>query len=71
MNRKRPDAAAFEEIMIPDWEPKPRESGITMVADWGVGLSRQADLIQTSGSFVDLAKIVVSVSRIAPGTSWR
>jgi phosphosulfolactate synthase len=57
---------AFEEIVIPDWPPKPREKGITMVADWGFGLNRQQDLIETGGYFVDLAKIVVAVSRIMP-----
>ena len=57
---------AFQEIMIPDWPAKPREKGITMVADWGVGLNRQKDLIDTSGYFVDLAKIVVAISRIMP-----
>ena len=57
---------AFSEIVIPDWPPKPRERGITMVADWGFGLSKQQDLIETSGYFVDLAKIVVAISRIMP-----
>jgi phosphosulfolactate synthase len=57
---------AFQEIVIPDWPPKPRERGITMVADWGFGLNRQKDLIDTSGDFVDLAKIVVAISRIMP-----
>ena len=66
MAREWSYAVAFPEIVIPSWEPKPRESGITMVADWGVGLARQTDLIQTSGHFIDLAKIVVSISRILP-----
>jgi phosphosulfolactate synthase len=57
---------AFPEIVIPEWPPKPRERGITMVADWGFGLNRQKDLIETSGDFVDLAKIVVAISRILP-----
>jgi len=57
---------AFQEIQIPEWPAKPRDWGITMVADWGVGLGRQKDLIQTSGYFVDLAKIVVALSRILP-----
>ena len=57
---------AFGKIAIPEWPAKPRESGITMVADWGVGISRQTDLIQTSGYFIDLAKIVVGLSRILP-----
>ncbi|MGA2958756.1 MAG: phosphosulfolactate synthase [Thermodesulfobacteriota bacterium] len=66
MNKKLPYPVAFEKIVIPEWGPKPRESGITMVADWGAGLARQKDLIETSGNFVDLAKIVVSLSRILP-----
>jgi len=66
MAREWSYAVAFPGIVIPSWEPKPRESGITMVADWGVGLARQTDLIQTSGHFIDLAKIVVSISRILP-----
>ncbi len=57
---------AFQEIRIPGFPSKPRERGITMVADWGFGLNRQKDLIDTSGSFVDLAKIVVAISRIMP-----
>jgi phosphosulfolactate synthase len=57
---------AFKEIVIPEWSPKPRERGITMVADWGFGLGKQKDLIETSGYFVDLAKIVVAISRVLP-----
>ncbi len=60
------DERAFQEIVIPDWPPKPRERGITMVADWGFGLNKQQDLIDTSGYFVDLAKIVVAISRVMP-----
>jgi phosphosulfolactate synthase len=66
MNKERFLETAFRKIVIPEWPAKPRESGITMVADWGVGISRQADLIQTSGYFIDLAKIVVGLSRILP-----
>jgi phosphosulfolactate synthase len=57
---------AFAEIVIPDWPPKPRDRGITMVADWGFGLGKQKDLVETSGYFVDLAKIVVAISRVLP-----
>ena len=66
MDAKRQKDPAFPEIVIPEWPPKPREKGITMVADWGVGFSRQKDLIETSGYFVDLAKIVVAISRVLP-----
>ena len=66
MKKGRKYETAFQDIVIPQWPPKPREYGITRVADWGVGLVRQKDLIQTSGYFVDLAKIVVAISRILP-----
>ncbi len=66
MKKGRKYETAFQDIVIPQWPPKPREWGITMVADWGVGRARQKDLIQTSGYFVDLAKIVVGLSRILP-----
>ena len=66
MGNTAKNKVAFQEIKIPEWPAKPRDWGITMVADWGVGLGRQKDLIQTSGFYVDLAKIVVALSRILP-----
>jgi phosphosulfolactate synthase len=66
MGNTAKNKAAFQEIQIPEWPAKPRDWGITMVADWGMGLGRQKDLIQTSGFYVDLAKIVVALSRILP-----
>ena len=47
----------------------PRSRGIGESPWWrtgGSGWRRQKDLIQTSGYFVDLAKIVVALSRILP-----
>jgi phosphosulfolactate synthase len=66
MGNTAKNKVAFQEIQIPEWPAKPRDWGITMVADWGMGLGRQKDLIQTSGFYVDLAKIVVALSRILP-----
>jgi phosphosulfolactate synthase len=66
MGNTAKNKVAFQEIQIPEWPEKPRDWGITMVADWGMGLGRQKDLIQTSGFYVDLAKIVVALSRILP-----
>jgi phosphosulfolactate synthase len=43
---------------------KPRSFGITMVADWGIGVSAQMDLLQTGGDYFDFAKIAVGISRI-------
>ncbi|MDP6041035.1 MAG: phosphosulfolactate synthase [Candidatus Latescibacteria bacterium] len=52
-----------------DGEPrpaKPRTQGFTMVADWGIGLNAQEDLVQTTGAYVDFAKIAVGISRLLP-----
>ncbi len=41
---------------------KPRETGITMVIDKGMGLSRLEDLIQVSGSYIDIIKLTFGTS---------
>ena len=43
---------------------KPRTSGLTMVADWGIGPNAQADLIATGKDYIDFAKIAVGISRL-------
>jgi phosphosulfolactate synthase len=43
---------------------KPRETGLTMVIDWGLGPHAQADLLTVGADHFDLAKIAVGVSRL-------
>ncbi len=43
---------------------KPRTTGLTMVADWGLGLQQQRDLTHTCGDHFDFAKIAVGMSRL-------
>ena len=43
---------------------KPRASGLTMVVDWGLGLTQQSDLTDTGGDYFDFAKIAVGLSRL-------
>jgi phosphosulfolactate synthase len=45
---------------------KPRSQGITMIADWGLGPARQADLLRTSARYIDLAKIAVGIGALLP-----
>ena len=45
---------------------KPRQAGLTMVADWGMGPNAQKDLLTTGGAYVDFAKIAVGLSRVLP-----
>ena len=52
---------AFSNIPLPSREERPRQKGLTMFIDWGIGLEAQADIIQVSGPFIDLAKIAVGI----------
>jgi phosphosulfolactate synthase len=57
-------ARAFRSIDIPPRPPKPRERGITMLIDWGIGLRAVEDLLDMAAPFADLAKIAVGISGI-------
>ncbi len=43
---------------------KPRDQGLTMVVDWGLGSGAQSDLIETAAPFFDFAKVAVGISRL-------
>lgn len=43
---------------------KPRAKGLTMMVDWGLPIGRQADLLEMSGDFLDLAKLAVGSVRV-------
>lgn len=43
---------------------KPRDMGLTMVVDWGLGPNLQEDLVVAAGPYVDFAKIAVGISRL-------
>ena len=50
-----------------DWgerPPKPRQQGMTMVADWGMGPHAQEDLLVTAACHCDFAKVTVGISRL-------
>ena len=40
---------AFDCIPIPERQAKPRSRGLNMVIDWGMGLARQADMLESRG----------------------
>ena len=46
---------------------KPRDAGLTMVVDWGLGSGAQSDLIETAAPFFDFAKVAVGISRLLAG----
>jgi phosphosulfolactate synthase len=43
---------------------KPRKTGLTMLVDWGQPLGAQADMLDMSGAYLDLAKIAVVSIRV-------
>lgn len=52
----------FSRITTGERPGKPRETGITMLIDWGLGPVAQEDVLQTGGAYLDLAKIAVGIS---------
>jgi len=55
---------AFEFMKIAHRAKKPRESGLTMMIDWGMGVKKQRDLLDIAGPYIDIAKIAVGLSGI-------
>ncbi|MFM2136168.1 MAG: hypothetical protein RL021_1568 [Bacteroidota bacterium] len=51
---------------IPAREAKPRNSGLTMVMDKGLGVRQAEDLIESSGPYVDIVKLGFGSSMITP-----
>ena len=56
----------FSGIPIASLGNKPREKGITMMKDDGLGLGATEDMLQTVGEYLDLAKLVTGTSALLP-----
>ena len=57
---------AFASIPVPERQAKPRTRGLNMMIDWGMGLSRQADTLDSAGAYIDNAKIAGPIPRVMP-----
>lgn len=55
---------AFPFVRMADRPAKPRDAGLTIVADRGMGLHRAADVIAAAGDHVDFFKIGIGAYRI-------
>ncbi|HZM37068.1 MAG TPA: phosphosulfolactate synthase [Burkholderiales bacterium] len=55
---------AFVELPRERSLAKPRASGLTMMADFGLPYRYAADLVEMAGRYIDLAKIAVGTSRL-------
>lgn len=58
--------SAFTSIPVPERAAKPRTRGLNMMIDWGMGLARQADTLESAGLYIDNAKIAGSIPRVMP-----
>ena len=56
----------FEKLPVPSRPGKPRSVGVTMMIDWGMGLGRQADTLESAGLYIDVVKIAATIPRIMP-----
>jgi phosphosulfolactate synthase len=55
---------AFPFVRVAPRPSKPRESGLTVVADRGMGLGRVADMIEAGGEYIDFVKIGIGAYRL-------
>lgn len=62
---------AFNDFPIPERQGKPRTRGLTMMIDWGMGLSRQTDTVESAGEYIDFAKIAAGIARFMPAELLR
>lgn len=56
----------FGSIPVPERQAKPRTRGTTMMIDWGMGLARQRDTLESAGPYVDVAKVAATIPRVMP-----
>ena len=59
-------ANPFEPVVVASRSAKPRTRGLTMIADWGMPLGQQSDVLSISAPYVDLAKVAVGIAALLP-----
>lgn len=55
---------AFSFVRVAPRPSKPRQTGLTIVADRGMGLYRARDIIESAGEYVDFVKIAIGAFRL-------
>lgn len=55
---------AFPFIRVAPRPPKPRETGLTIMADRGLGSNRLADILETASDYIDVAKMGIGAWRL-------
>lgn len=57
---------AFPFLRVAPRPGKPRDTGLTVVADRGMGMNRVNDLIEAGAEYIDLFKIAIGAFRLQP-----
>lgn len=57
---------AFSGVGVPERPGKPRDRGLTVTVDFGLGPAAQQDLLEIAGDAMDYAKLVVGVAGLTP-----
>ena len=55
---------AFGFVKVTPRSCKPRETGLTIVADRGMGMNRLQDLVESAGDYIDYFKIAIGAYRL-------
>jgi phosphosulfolactate synthase len=55
---------AFSFVRVPPRPSKPRERGLTVVADRGIGVERVKDLLDAAGDYIDFFKLGIGAYRL-------
>jgi phosphosulfolactate synthase len=58
------ESKAFPFIRVASRPSKPREAGLTIVADRGLGMNRVDDLVDSAGDYIDFFKIAIGAWRL-------
>lgn len=58
------DQKALRVVRVPGRSAKPRQCGLTIVADRGLGTHGQADLLEMASDYIDIAKFAMGLSRL-------
>jgi len=62
MGADRPLTEEALGLAIPARQAKPRDRGLTMMIDWGLPPGQQADVVQSAGQWIDMAKVAGSIA---------
>jgi len=61
---RRLQKMAFPFIQVAPRPSKPRKTGLTIVADRGMGMHRVEDLLESSGEYIDYVKVAIGAFRL-------